>query len=481
MKMENSILVNVDAYKVSMAKQYPPGTEYVYSYIESRGGIYDSTLFAGLQAYIKEYLMTPITQEEIDFAEKFWAAVGEPFNRAGWQHILDKHAGYLPIVIKAAPEGLLIPTKNVLATIENTDPECFWLTTWIETSALRAVWYMTTVATQSHSIKQVIKGYLEKSGDVSGLPFKLHDFGARGVSSNESAMLGAVGHLINFMGTDTVVGIIGANRYYNAPLDSVGFSIPASEHSTITSWGRKNEVNAYRNMVNQFGKKDGLLAVVSDSYNIYDACRLWGSELKEEVQNSGATVVIRPDSGDPVEVLPQMFNILENTFGSVKNEKGYKVLNNVRVLWGDGINEVSICAILRVLVDMHGWSADNIAFGMGGALLQIVNRDTMKFAMKCSSVCVREWFDDGNAGPYTKLVDRDVFKDPITDHGKVSKKGRVALWKSGSEYESSVQKPTRWTDKGFEWVPVLREVFRDGKLLVDDTFQMLRDRSNELN
>jgi nicotinamide phosphoribosyltransferase len=313
------------------------------------------------------------------------------------------------------------------------------------------------------------------------LAFKLLDFGARGVSSNESAMLGAIGHLINFMGTDTVVGIIGANRYYNAPLDSVGFSIPASEHSTITSWGRKNEVNAYRNMVNQFGKKDGLLAVVSDSYNISDACRLWGSELKEEVQNSGATVVIRPDSGDPVEVLPQMFNILENTFGSVKNEKGYKVLNNVRVLWGDGINEVSICAILRVLVDMHGWSADNIAFGMGGALLQIVNRDTMKFAMKCSSVCVREWFDDGNAGPYTKLVGRDVFKDPITDHGKVSKKGRVALWKSGSEYESSVQKPTRWSDKGFEWVPVLREVFRDGKLLVDDTFQMLRDRSNELN
>lgn len=462
LKMENSVLINTDSYKVSMWKQYPPGTEYVYSYVESRGGYYDETIFFGLQAYIKEYLTEPITQDEIEFADVFWAAHGEPFNREGWEYILKTHGGYLPISITAAPEGCIIPTKNVLATIVNTDPMVPWLTTWLEQGILRAIWYGTTVATQSYSIKQLIKSYLEKSGDVAGLQFKLHDFGGRGVSSNESAMLGGMAHLVNFSGTDTAVSIIGANRYYGADLKSTAFSIPAAEHSTITSWGRENEAKAYRNMVDRFGKKGGLLAVVSDSYDIYEACRMWGSgELKEAVINSGATVVIRPDSGDPLEVLPRILNILGNTFDYTINDKGYKVLNNVRVLWGDGINEHSIGFILIKIVDMCGWSADNIAFGMGGALLQILNRDTLKFAMKCSAISVNgEW--------------REVFKDPITDHGKVSKKGKVTLWKCGGKFQSQVNKPLLWVDDGVEWEKAGREVYRNGRLVVDMTFDEVR-------
>jgi len=465
MKLAKNIILNTDSYKVSMFKQYPAGTTGVYSYIESRGGRYDRTVFFGLQAFIKEYLLEPITQADIEIADELLTAHGEPFNRAGWQYILDNHNGYLPVVIRAVPEGTMVPVKNVLATIENTDPKCYWLTTWLETALLRAIWYPTTVATQSKMVKNIITEYLEKSGDPTTIDFKLHDFGARGVSSLESAGIGSAAHLVNFMGTDTISGVLFAREYYNAGI--AGFSIPAAEHSTITSWGRAGEVKAYNNMVKQFGVPGALLAVVSDSYDIYEACRMWGTELKQQVIDSGATVVIRPDSGDPVEVLPKMMRILGEGFGYTTNSKGYKVLNNVRLLWGDGINQLSVRSILGVVVDLNGWSADNLAFGMGGALLQQLDRDTQKFAMKCSSAQVNgEWVD--------------VFKDPITDSGKVSKKGRVTLWKSGGEFVTSVDEPKGWYDKAIgPWTEVLEEVYRDGKLVKEIDFATVRANSNK--
>jgi nicotinamide phosphoribosyltransferase len=462
MKLSKNLILNTDSYKVSMFKQYPVGTTGVYSYIESRGGRYDQTVFFGLQAFIKEYLLEPITQADIDIADEILTAHGEPFNREGWEYILSAHGGYLPVVIRAVPEGTMVPVKNVLATIENTDPKAFWLTTWLETALLRAIWYPTTVATQSKMIKNIITDYLEKSGDPTTIGFKLHDFGARGVSSMESAGIGGAAHLVNFMGTDTITGILYAREYYSASVS--GFSIPAAEHSTITSWGRAGEVDAYRNMLTQFAKPASILAVVSDSYDIYNACKLWGTELKQQVIDSGATVVIRPDSGDPVEVLPKMFNILADTFGYTTNAKGYKVLNNVRMLWGDGINQLSIRSILTKIVDFGGWSADNIAFGMGGALLQQLDRDTQKFALKCSSACI-----DGTWV--------DVQKDPITDTGKKSKKGRVTLWTSGGEFQTSVEQPKGWTDKGTVWTEALEEVYRDGRLVKETTFEEVRANS----
>jgi len=463
MQFRNNILLNTDSYKVSMANQYPKGTTGVYSYIESRGGEYDKTVFFGLQAFIKEYLLKPITQEDINLAEEILTAHGEPFNRANWQYILDKHNGYLPVEIRAVPEGSVIPTKNVLATIENTDPKCYWLTTWLETALLRAIWYPTTVATQSHSIRQLIASYLKSTGDINGIDFKLHDFGARGVSSLESAAIGGAAHLVNFMGTDTVSGLMFAREYYNAGI--AGFSIPAAEHSTITSWGRDREVDAYRNMLTQFAKPGSILAVVSDSYDIYNAAsKLWGEALKDEVIKSGATVVIRPDSGDPVTVCSKLVTILDSKFGSTVNDRGYKVLNNVRIIQGDGVNYDSIKKILSSFKKL-GYSADNIAFGMGGALLQQVNRDTQKFAMKCSSAKVNgEWVD--------------VQKDPVTDNGKKSKAGRVTLWKSGSEYISSVDKPTGWHDRAVgEFVDCLDVVYRNGKLVKEVNFDEVRNNA----
>ena len=460
MKLAKNILLNTDSYKVSMFKQYPAGTTGVYSYIESRGGQYDRTLMFGLQAFIKEYLLDPITQADIDVADEILTAHGEPFNREGWQYILDTHKGYLPLVIRAVPEGTVVPVSNVLATVENTDPQCFWLTTYLETALLRAVWYGTTVATQSYSIKQVIAEYLEKTGDPALIDFKLHDFGARGVSSMESAGIGGAAHLVNFMGTDTLSGILFAREYYNAGV--AGFSIPAAEHSTITSWGRDNEVEAYRNMLKQFGREGSILAVVSDSYDVFNAAsKLWGEELRDEVVASGATVVIRPDSGDPVAVNRQLIEILGQKFGYTTNAKGFKVLNNVRLIQGDGVNELSIRSILGAFMAM-GWSADNIAFGMGGALLQIVNRDTQRFAMKCSSIQINgKW--------------QDVVKDPITDSGKRSKGGRVTLWQSGGEFASGVNPPTGWTDKGFGgWTEAMQTVYRDGQIIREYDFSEVR-------
>jgi nicotinamide phosphoribosyltransferase len=402
---------------------------------------------------------------DIDIAEEILTAHGEPFNRAGWQYILDNHNGYLPVVIRSVPEGTVVPVSNVLATIENTDPECFWLTTWLETALLRAVWYGTTVATQSYTIKQVILDYLERTGDPTTIDFKLHDFGARGVSSLESAGIGSAAHLVNFMGTDTISGVLFAREYYGAGI--AGFSIPAMEHSTVTSWGRAGEVDAYRNMLNQYAKPGAILAVVSDSYDIYNAAsKLWGEELRQQVIDSGATVVIRPDSGDPVDVNRRLIEILGSKFGYTVNAKGFKVLNNVRLIQGDGINELTVRSILGAFM-ANGWSADNIAFGMGGALLQIVDRDTQRFAMKCSAAEINgKWVN--------------VQKDPATDSGKRSKAGRVTLWHSGGEWISAVDQPKGWHDKGIgDFVNALEEVYRDGKLVKEITFDEVRQNSRK--
>lgn len=450
------MILNADSYKYSQFNQYPKDTQIVCSYIESRGGIHDETLFFGLQMFMKEYLTKPITMEDIDEAEAIIRAHGEPFHRAGWEYIVNEHEGRLPLYIEAVPEGTLVPTGNVLLNVWNTDPECYWLTSFCETALLRAIWYPTTVATNSYYIKKLILEYLEKSGDPSLIDFKLHDFGARGVSSLESAGIGGAAHLVNFKGTDTVEALLYARRYYGA--DMAGFSIPAMEHSTVTSWGRDGEIDSFRNMIKQNASPGGIIACVSDSYNIYDACRAWGNELKMDVLNSGATVVIRPDSGDPASVVLRCCEILEEGFGVTINSKGYKVLNNVRVIQGDGINIESIRKILDTL-QMHYYSADNVNFGMGGALLQGVTRDDQKFAMKCSTI-----FKDGE---WVR-----VFKDPITDPGKTSKSGLLDLVKRDGTY-STIDNLVEFSGS----YSAFDIVFVNGRILKEYSFDEVRNNA----
>lgn len=465
--MKYSYLFDTDSYKASHYLQYPPGTTSMFSYIESRGGDYPATVFFGLQYYLKEYLSHRVTVEEVEEAKEFFASHGEPFNYEGWMYIAKDLKGKLPVRIRAVSEGTVVPTHNVLVSIESTDPKVFWVVSWIETMLLR-IWYPITVSTRSHHIKKVILKALEKSSDDPQVEinFKLHDFGSRGVSSQESAMIGGAAHLVNFMGSDTVVGVRCANKFYNCPM--AGFSIPAAEHSSITSWGKDNEVNAYRNMLKQFAKPGALVACVSDSYDLWNAVEnIWGEKLRQEVIDSGAVLIVRPDSGDPATIVSEVAYLLDKKFGHTINSKGFKVLNNVRIIQGDGINENSIEEILDRLMYKNGYSATNIAFGMGGALLQQVNRDTQKFAMKCSQV-----FVNGESV--------DVFKDPITDHGKKSKAGRLDL----HEYETSngnVAYSTFKLPDNIKEDPsgcsAMRTVYENGELLVDDTFDKIRARA----
>lgn len=253
-----------------------------------------------------------------------------------------------------------------------------------------------------------------------------------------------------------------ARHFYNAPM--AGVSIPAAEHSTMTAWGRENEAMAYRNMLQQFAKPGALVAVVSDSWDIYNAVeKIWGEQLRQEVIDSGATVVIRPDSGEPVKIVTDVARILSEKFGCETNSKGYKVLKFVRIIQGDGVNEDSIHAILQSLKD-KGFSASNIAFGMGGALLQKVNRDTLKFAYKCSAVVV-----DGEL--------RDVYKQPVTDAGKISKKGRLDLICDESSEYKTVQLNGAKTIAAEN--SQMRTVFENGELLIDDSLDEIRARASK--
>jgi nicotinamide phosphoribosyltransferase len=462
--LSNPIL-NTDSYKASHYLQYPPEASAMFSYIESRGGRYDRTLFFGLQMLIKEYLCRPVTPAMIDQAKAFFTTHGEPFNEAGWRYIVEHHGGYLPVRIRAVPEGSVVPTHNVLVTVECDDPRVFWLASYLETMLLR-VWYPITVATQSWHLRKTIRGYLLRSSDdIAQLPFKLHDFGARGVSSAESAAIGGAAHLVSFMGSDTVLGVVAANHYYNETM--AAFSVPAAEHSTITSWGRERETDAFRNMIAQFGKPGAIVSVVSDSYDLFAALDAWGTQLKQAVLDSGGMLVIRPDSGDPRTIVLQTLQALEASFGSVVNGKGRRVLNNVRVIQGDGVNPDSIETILAAM-DEAGFAADNIVFGMGGALLQQINRDTQRFAMKCSAIRL------GDAW-------HDVRKDPVTDAGKRSMKGRLTLLVNHhtGEYRTTTL-PVVWDERIVEgdWEEALVTVFDSGKLLVDTSLAEIRRRAH---
>ena len=467
--LENPIL-NTDSYKASHWLQYPPNTDATFFYVESRGGLYDRTVFFGLQAIVKAYLADPVTHEHVDEARELFAAHGEPFNEAGWRYIVDRCGGLLPVRIRAVPEGSVVPTHNALMTIESTDPHAWWLPSYLETMLLR-VWYPVTVATVSWHAKQTIRSFLERTSDdpEGQLPFKLHDFGARGVSSAESAGIGGAAHLVNFLGTDTVAALRFASAFYREPM--AGFSIPAAEHSTITAWGRDHEIDAYRNMLRRFARPGAIVAVVSDSYDIYRAIsEHWGRALREEVIASGATIVIRPDSGDPVGVVHRCLELLDDAYGHTVNGKGYKVLNHMRLIQGDGVNPNSIRTILE-RVTSAGYAADNVAFGMGGALLQRVDRDTQNFALKCSAARVDgRWID--------------VYKDPVTDKGKQSRRGRMTLLKhreSGSYRTVSIAEDAASLadlemPAGFDDAMVT--IWDGGRLVSDWTFAEVRARAD---
>jgi len=456
--MTNRILAT-DSYKQSHFLQYPPEARKISAYVEARPNPFSEDLiFFGLQAFLIDHLAERIDRADIDEAEAVCAAHGVPFNRAGWEAILADHDGFMPLAISALPEGAIVPTGVPLIQVENIDPRMPWLSTFIETALLRAIWYPTTVATLSGKAKRIIHAGLVRSSDdpMGQLPFKLHDFGARGVSSGESAALGGLAHLVNFQGTDTMEALVAARRFYGA--DMAGFSIPAAEHSTMTSWGEAREEAAYANMLDQFKGEGRTVAVVSDSYDLDNAIEnIWGGSLRDRVLAEGGTLVIRPDSGDPVGTPVRALHTLWEKFGGTVNGKGYRVLDpHVRLIQGDGMNLDSIAALVDRVIGA-GFAIDNIAFGMGGGLLQQLNRDTLRFAMKANAM----QSDDG--------VWHDVHKAPVTDPGKESKAGRQAVVMDGG----------RLVARRIEAVgtSLLEPVWRGGELLRRLSFAEVRERA----
>ncbi|KAM9650870.1 nicotinamide phosphoribosyltransferase isoform 2-T2 [Trichechus inunguis] len=433
---EFNILLATDSYKVTHYKQYPPNTSKVYSYFECREKKtenakvrkvkYEETVFYGLQYILNKYLKGKVvTKEKIQEAKEVYKEhfQDDVFNEKGWNYILEKYDGHLPIEIKAVPEGSVIPRGNVLFTVENTDPECYWLTNWIETILVQS-WYPITVATNSREQKKILAKYLlETSGSLDGLEYKLHDFGYRGVSSQETAGIGASAHLVNFKGTDTVAGIALIKKYYGTKDPVPGYSVPAAEHSTITAWGKDHEKDAFEHIVTQFSSVP--VSVVSDSYDIYNACeKIWGEDLRQLIvsRSTEAPLIIRPDSGNPLDTV---LKIVEG----MKKKK---------------------------------WSIENVSFGSGGALLQKLTRDLLNCSFKCSYVV-------------TNGLGINVFKDPVADPNKRSKKGRLSLHRTpAGNFVTLEEGKGDLEEYGHD---LLHTVFKNGKVTKSYSFDEVRENA----
>ena len=457
-KEKYNLILDVDSYKVTHFNQYPQNTKKLYAYIEARNLNSEELIFFGLQAFVKKYLLNPITQDDIDEAEKFLLSHIGVFNRDDWEYILNEHGGFLPIEIKSLDEGTVTNKKIPLLDITNTDEKVPWLVTYIETALLRSLWYPSSVATISREIKKIIFRYLDDTctNFDDQLPFKLHDFGARGVSSYESSRIGGAAHLLNFLGSDTVEGAMFLKDYYDGT--DISYSIPASEHSTITAWGKDNENKAHENIINQFLLEGKVIASVIDSYDTFEtASKTISSELKEKIINSKGTLVVRPDSGKLPDTIIELLNTLssEENFGYTLNSKGYKELPSyIRVIQGDGVDKNSIEDIL-ISMKENNYSAANITFGMGGALLQKLDRDTYSFAMKVSAI------HDG-------IIWKDVFKEPSSDQTKNSRRGRFAIVKNDELEVIDLEKLSQTN--------LLKTRYKDGKLYNETDLKAIRNK-----
>lgn len=464
---DTNLILSVDSYKSGHFEVYPDGMLNQYSYIEPRVKGETVQLF-GLQMFLKRYLANKISRYDIEEAKEFFALRDEPFNEAGWQHILTNYGGYLPLVIRAVPEGLPVPSGLPLVSVESVyDKQTAWLPSYIETPLQRAVWYPSTIATRDYAVKQAVTNLYRKSGADPGLiPFVLHDFGARGTTSSEQAEIGGGAHLLNFMGTDTVEGVRAINRFYNSKMS--GFSVRATEHSIECAYGssHEEEQNYLDAVLTKWAKPGRIVSIVIDGYDTIRAANHLCTTFRDKIVASGAKVVFRPDSGDMFDIVPKILSMQAEAFGTVMNANGYSKINNVGVIQGDGIDPKTLKALLETVVNL-GFTADNIVFGSGGGLLQSVTRDTFKFAQKTSAIHV-----NGKWVP--------IMKDPITDPGKRSKAGRVSTARSvltGEYISYDMDKPL-----STEFVDVMQPVYVKNTrgavppTIIDESLDTIRDR-----
>lgn len=473
-----------DSYKIGNCSLLPKGTKKVYSYFEARkGATFPVTNWFGLHFNLKLiegplFDLDDIEQGRERMAAHFWGN-DTMFNYEGWKKLYNKYGGHLPLEIRAVPEGTLVPVDNVLFTMVNTDEEFPWVTNTYET-IMTHVWHPATVATLSYHVFQDCKKALEKSADtLDALPFMLHDFGFRGVENITGAAFGGAGHLVNGIGTDTIIAMDAIAQYYDAPYETIGKSVFATEHCNMTSLGEWGEFQVIQDVLDK--NPVGIVSVVSDSYDYYrnvktlgDANQPYKQQIIDRNRNAGGiptVYVVRPDSTTPEHKTPEDLVLwtleqLGHDFGYEVNDKGFRVLDPcVRIIWGDGIDRDGINKILDKAMD-NRWSADNLVFGMGGGLLQKVNRDTQRFAFKCSAQLRNdEWIE--------------IQKNPL-DTSKKSKAGRLMLHKKEDGTYQTINKD-KINVEFLKYKDELQTVYRNGEILIKPDFKEIRERAGFTN
>lgn len=479
MKM-NPLLIT-DAYKINHVFQYPEDTTLVYSNLTARQSRFKNIhkmVFFGLQYFIKVYLIDYFNKyffslplEEVIDSYRHTIKTSLDTDLPHYKHIEDLHTlGYLPLEIKALPEGSKVPMRVPCLTIVNTDPKFFWLTNFIESLMSSMLWQACTSATLAYQYRILLDNYAEQTGmSKEFVPWQGHDFSFRGMSSVESAILSGMGHLLSFTGTDTIPAIIALEQYYNvdATKELVGGSVPATEHSVMCSGLKDNELDTFKRLITQI-YPTGIISIVSDTWDLWKVCEEYLPILKDHILARDGKVVIRPDSGDPVLILcgnpngkteterKGIVEVLWDQFGGTITSKGYKLLDShIGVIYGDAITLLRAQEIFETL-KAKGF-ASQVVLGVGSYTYQYNTRDTFGMAIKATYVEVK-----GEA--------RAIYKNPITDDGlKFSAKGLVAVRKENDEY--ILYENVTWEE---EKESELKTVFKNGVLTRDFTLTEIR-------
>lgn len=496
-QMNASLLT--DGYKLDHRRQYPVGTEYVYANWTPRSNGYmpdakDGAVVFGIQYFIKKYLIDRFNNDFFNLPEDVAVAqfkrrvdtfLGK--NEVGLEHIRELHRlGYLPIRLKALPEGSICPIRVPMITVINTNPKFFWLTNFLETIMSCELWLPMTSATSSRLYRKELERHAEKTGftpDVN-LGFLCHDFSMRGMAGLEAAITSGMGHLTSFVGSETLPAIEAVEKYYNANAEKeiIAMTVPASEHSVMCAGGKEDEFETFKRFITEI-YPSGFCSIVSDTWDLWQVVTDYLPRLKDIIMARDGRLVIRPDSGNPVDIicgLPQstiddmsfeeldenkaavtgVYELLWNIFGGTVNEKGYKVLDpHIGVIYGDSITRERQKEIYRRL-EAKGFAATNLVLGVGSFTFQYVTRDCLGFAMKATWCQV-------NGEP------REIFKSPKTDSGmKKSLKGLIRIDKdqNGIYYATDCVTPEQ------EAGGCLEVVFEDGKLIKETSFNEIRER-----
>lgn len=476
-----------DGYKVGHVQQYPEGTTLVYSNFTPRAsrvpGVPGVITF-GLQYFLKEYLLRqfnegffkmPLSHVLKTYKRRIDNYLGPGLNL---DHIAGLHTlGYLPLHIKAIPEGTLVPFRVPTLTIRNTHPSCFWLTNMLETLLSNVLWQASTSATTAFLYRRVFDQYCEETGgDPTFVPWQGHDFSFRGLSGVEAACLSGAAHLLSFTGTDTIPAIDFLEEYYHADCEKelIGGSVPATEHSVMSIGSQDGELGTFRRLISRI-YPTGVISIVSDTWDFWSVLMEYLPQLRHEILGRDGKVVIRPDSGDPVEIIcgdpdakdvrnKGAIQVLWDLFGGTVTASGYKVLDpHIGLIYGDSITRERQEEILKRL-KAKGFASTNVVLGIGSYTYQYVTRDTYGFAMKATYA--EQLTPAGVLG-------FPIFKAPKTDDGiKNSAKGLLHV----DMHPLLLRENCTWEQEGGG---ALQTVFLDGTLKHEQTLAEIRQRVKE--